>query len=124
MCNNTRLSQLLFIMAFIYFWGCANHLSLMVIDADTKEGLDDVSRELMRCWLRGLVSKGHGVLVATHDKEVIRCADRVITIQDCTLYESPGESSGEPASMPATSPSRDPTASATSGDGVVIWSIS
>ena len=28
---------------FIYFWGCANHLSLMVIDADTKEGLDDVS---------------------------------------------------------------------------------
>jgi len=76
---------------------------------EPSEGLDDVSRELMRCWLRGLVSKGHGVLVATHDKEVIRCADRVITIQDCTLYESPGESSGEPASMPATSPSKEPS---------------
>ena len=45
---------------------------------EPSEGLDEVARALLVNWLRALASNGHGVILATHDPEIILAADRVI----------------------------------------------
>ena len=73
------------------------------------EGLDESARALLAGWLRALASMGHGVLVATHDAEVIRCADRVVSVEGGMLTESTGESQGAPAQLPQPDGSSEPS---------------
>ena len=76
---------------------------------EPSEGLDESARALLAGWLRALASMGHGVLVATHDAEVIRCADRVVSVEGGMLTESTGESQGAPAQLPQPDGSSEPS---------------
>ncbi len=55
--------------------------SVVLLD-EPSEGLDQSSRALLLGWLRGLAERGHGILVATHDPEVITACDRIVTISE------------------------------------------
>ena len=83
--------------------------SRVVLLDEPSEGLDDGAKALLLGWLRGLASNGHGVLVATHDKDVISCADRHILIQGGVLAERAGESTGEPVELPNACPPKEPS---------------
>ena len=72
---------------------------MVVLLDEPSEGLDDTAKETLKGWLRALSSRGHGILVATHDKELSSCADRILTIEDKFLSETSGESSGEPSEL-------------------------
>ena len=49
---------------------------------EPSEGLDESARLLLVNWLRGLASRGHGIILATHDPEIILAADRVIRFDE------------------------------------------
>jgi ABC-type multidrug transport system ATPase subunit len=49
---------------------------------EPSEGLDEAARLLLVNWLRGLASRGHGIILATHDPEIILAADRVIRFDE------------------------------------------
>jgi len=83
--------------------------SRAVLLDEPSEGLDDGAKALLRGWLRGLASNGHGVLVATHDRDVIACADRLISIRGGVLDETTGESTGEPIALPNACPPAEPS---------------
>ena len=72
---------------------------MVVLLDEPSEGLDDTAKETLKGWLRALSSRDHGILVATHDKELSSCADRILTIEDKFLSETSGESSGEPSEL-------------------------
>ena len=93
--------------------------SRVVLLDEPSEGLDESGRALLAGWLRALARDGHSVLVATHDEGVVRCADRVLGIQDENLTESPGSSEGEPSRLPEPSQSID---SSTHGS-LIRWAI-
>ena len=67
---------------------------------EPSEGLDTASKNLLGGWIRAMARNGHGVIIATHDKEVIQWADRVLEVCDSSLKESPGESSGPELNLP------------------------
>lgn len=68
---------------------------------EPSEGLDESSRGLLVGWLRALAGRGHGILIATHDPEMIAACDRVVTISDSGSLESEGqESIAASASLP------------------------
>ncbi len=96
----------------------SDHPRAVLLD-EPSEGLDSSSKKLMRGWLRSLASIGHGVLVSTHDNEVVGCADRVITIRAQALSEAPGDPSDEFAELPIPCPSMDPSPIAS----LVKWGI-
>ena len=93
--------------------------SRVVLLDEPSEGLDESGRALLAGWLRALARDGHSVLVATHDEGVVRCADRVIGVQDGNLTESSGSSEGEPSRLPEPSQSIDPS---THGS-LIRWAI-
>ena len=93
--------------------------SRVVLLDEPSEGLDESGRALLVGWLRALARDGHSVLVATHDEGVVRCADRVLGVQDENLTESPGSSEGEPSRLPEPSQSID---SSTHGS-LIRWAI-
>ena len=93
--------------------------SRVVLLDEPSEGLDESGRVLLAGWLRALARDGHSVLVATHDEGVVRCADRVLGVQDENLTESPGSSEGEPSRLPEPSQSID---SSTHGS-LIRWAI-
>ncbi len=49
---------------------------------EPSEGLDDNARLLLANWLRALASRGHGIILATHDSKIISTADRVIRFDE------------------------------------------
>jgi ABC-type multidrug transport system ATPase subunit len=49
---------------------------------EPSEGLDESGIILLVNWLRALASKGHGVMLATHDPRIILAADRVIRFDE------------------------------------------
>jgi len=55
-----------------------SHTPRTVLLDEPSEGLDDSARLLLVNWLRALASKGHGIMLATHDPRIILAADRVI----------------------------------------------
>ena len=91
----------------------------VVLLDEPSEGLDDSAKETLKGWIRALSSRKHGILVATHDKGLSSCADRILTIEDGLLSESPGESSGEPSHLPATIQSSEQRAISS----LIRWSI-
>ena len=93
--------------------------SRVVLLDEPSEGLDESGRALLAGWLRALARDGHSVLVATHDEGVVRCADRVLGVQNENLTESPGSSEGEPSRLPEPSQSID---SSTHGS-LIRWAI-
>ena len=61
--------------------------SVVLLD-EPSEGLDQSSRGLLLGWLRALAERGHGILVATHDPEVITACDRIVTIGESSELTS------------------------------------
>ncbi|HII13405.1 MAG TPA: ATP-binding cassette domain-containing protein, partial [Candidatus Thalassarchaeaceae archaeon] len=49
---------------------------------EPSEGLDESARELLVDWLRALASKGHGVILATHDPQIMLAADRIMEFDE------------------------------------------
>ena len=61
--------------------------SVVLLD-EPSEGLDKSSRGLLLGWLRALAQRGHGILVATHDPEVITACDKIVTISETSELTS------------------------------------
>ena len=79
--------------------------SVVLLD-EPSEGLDQSSRGQLLGWLRALAMRGHGVLVATHDPEVITACDRTITISETSeLTSKVQESNLEHTNLPDSSAS-------------------
>ena len=88
--------------------------SVVLLD-EPSEGLDQSSRGLLLGWLRALAMRGHGILVATHDPEIITACDRTVTISETSeLTIKIQESNLEHANLP------DPSA-AESHRELVAW---
>ena len=52
--------------------------SRVVLLDEPSEGLDKSAKLLLINWLRALISRGHGIIVATHDSDLISIADRIL----------------------------------------------
>ena len=91
---------------------------LVLLD-EPSEGLDEDSKSILVGWIRALAERKHGIIVATHDRDVSSCADRVVTIEHSTLKETPGESFGEAEEIPIASQNvaRNPISS------LISWSF-
>ena len=77
--------------------------SVVLLD-EPSEGLDQSSRGLLLGWLRALAERGHGILVATHDPEVITACDRIVTISETSeLTSKVQQSKLEIANLPEPS---------------------
>jgi len=76
---------------------------------EPSEGLDGSAKETLVGWLRALSSRNHGVVFATHDADLIKCADRVLSIKDGHFSEETGESSGDPCELPEACVSEEPS---------------
>ena len=88
--------------------------SVVLLD-EPSEGLDQSSRGLLLGWLRALAERGHGILVATHDPEVITACDRIVTISETSeLTSKVQQSKLEIANLPEPS-------SAESNMELVAW---
>ena len=88
--------------------------SVVLLD-EPSEGLDQSSRGQLLGWLRALAMRGHGVLVATHDPEVITACDRTVTISETSeLTSKVQESNLEHTNLP------DPSTSEHHGE-LVAW---
>ncbi|HIG33570.1 MAG TPA: ABC transporter ATP-binding protein [Candidatus Poseidoniales archaeon] len=79
----------------------------VVLLDEPSEGLDESAKVTLRGWVRALSSMNHAILMATHDKELSSCADRVLVIEDKSLSEVPGDSSGEPSKLPGIGQTSD-----------------
>ena len=55
--------------------------SVILLD-EPSEGLDESSRGLLLRWLRSLAGRGHAILVATHDPELVTACDRLLIISE------------------------------------------
>ena len=86
---------------------------------EPSEGLDDSAKQTLKGWIRALSSMNHGILVATHDKELSSCADRILTIEDKILSETPGESYGETSELPGIGQSSEQSTIAS----LIRWSM-
>ena len=74
--------------------------SVVLLD-EPSEGLDQSSRALLLGWLRALAERGHGILVATHDPEVITACDRIVNIGETSeLTSNVQQSNLEHANLP------------------------
>ncbi len=80
---------------------------IVVLLDEPSEGLDKSAKRTLREWIRALSSRGHAILMATHDAEISTCADRIITVREGFLEESPGESSGKSCPLPQSCPESD-----------------
>ena len=79
--------------------------SVVLLD-EPSEGLDQSSRALLLGWLRGLAERGHGILVATHDPEIITACNRIATISETSELTSRVQDSNlETANLPEPSAS-------------------
>ncbi len=96
----------------------SEHPRVVLLD-EPSEGLDDSSKATLRGWIKALAERRHGILIATHDKEISSCADRVIRIENSTFIETKGESLGEPHNIPETCPEegQNPISS------LILWSF-
>ncbi len=77
----------------------SNSPRVVLLD-EPSEGLDDSAKDTLIRWIRTLSSRNHAILMATHDKDISSCADRVLTIHEGSIEEIPGESSGEHSHLP------------------------
>lgn len=56
--------------------------SRVVLLDEPSEGLDKSAKLLLINWLRALIQRGHGIIVATHDIDLISSADRTLSFAD------------------------------------------
>ncbi len=64
-------------------------------------GLDKTARILFINWIKTMASRGHGIIIATHNNDVIKCANRIIKIgKNGKIKESIGKSEGAIVEIP------------------------
>ena len=56
--------------------------SRVVLLDEPSEGLDKSAKLLLINWLRALILRGHGIVIATHDSDLISIANRTLTFAD------------------------------------------
>mgnify|MGYP001591120239 CR=1 FL=1 len=54
-------------------------------------GLDEASVSRLSGLVRDIADGGHGILIASHNSEIIACADRVITFDDSIVETAPSD---------------------------------
>ena len=62
----------------------SNEPRLVLLD-EANEGLDERSKSALIIHLKSLSSAGHGILLASHDKELLSHSDRKISWQGLSL---------------------------------------
>tara|TARA_Y100001970_G_scaffold91761_1_gene115749 strand:+ start:558 stop:1976 length:1419 start_codon:yes stop_codon:yes gene_type:complete len=82
--------------------------SVALLD-EPSEGLDSVARITLSNWLGELSSRGHAIVMATHDHEFISKSTRVITIESGSISERPGEGNNDSAKLPNPSTVVEPS---------------
>ena len=68
---------------------------LLVLDEPTR-GLDADSARALGELLRGYAADGAGVLVATHDRRILACADRILLLERGRIHERPPQREPRP----------------------------
>ena len=61
---------------------------IMILLDEPDDGLDNSSREALVIHLKSLAGAGHGILMASHDEELISHSDRKISWQGSKTIES------------------------------------
>ena len=56
--------------------------SRVVLLDEPSEGLDKSAKLLLINWLKALILRGHGIVIATHDSDLISIANRTLTFTD------------------------------------------
>jgi ABC-type multidrug transport system ATPase subunit len=70
--------------------------SMVVLLDEPSEGLDNEACKILANWIKTISSRGHGVIFTSHDSNLIKCADRIIELEENQLIvEKLGESTGE-----------------------------
>ena len=82
--------------------------SVALLD-EPSEGLDSVARKTLSSWIGELSSRGHAVIIATHDPELIAESTRVISIDSGSISESRGKGPKGSAKLPDACPMREPS---------------
>ena len=87
---------------------------------EPSEGLDDEACDILTNWIRTLASRGNGIIFTSHDSDLIKCADRIIKLEESKpIIESLGKSSG----MIVTMVESEVSAKQVSAKSLVNWSI-
>ncbi len=82
--------------------------SVALLD-EPSEGLDSVARTTLSNWIGELSSRGHAIVMATHDQEFISKSTRIVTIESGSISERPGEGNNDSAKLPGPSTAVDPS---------------
>lgn len=82
--------------------------SVALLD-EPSEGLDSAARKTLSSWIGELSSRGHAVIIATHDQELITESTRVISIDSGSISESRGKGPTGSAKLPDACPMHDPS---------------
>ncbi len=59
----------------------SNSPRVILLD-EPSEGLDESAKNLLINWLRSLTSRGHGIIIATHDPDLISSSNRIVRFED------------------------------------------
>ncbi|MFQ3344520.1 MAG: ATP-binding cassette domain-containing protein [Candidatus Poseidoniales archaeon] len=82
---------------------------IIILLDEPSVGLDESARKIFINWIRTISSKGHGIIVSSHNEEIMKCADRLIKInKEGTITESKGKSQGEIVNIPFGSSENNP----------------
>ena len=73
---------------------------IVVLLDEPSEGLDDEACNILTNWIRTIASRGNGIIFTSHDSDLIKCADRIIKLEENKpITESSGKSSGAIVTM-------------------------
>ena len=82
--------------------------SVSLLD-EPSEGLDSAARLTLSNWIGELSSRGHAIVMATHDQELISESTRIISIQSGSISETAGEGRTGLAELPSACPKVEPS---------------
>ena len=82
--------------------------SVALLD-EPSEGLDSVARSTLSNWIGALSSRGHAIVMATHDQEFISESTRIISIESGSISEQAGAGHSGLAKLPSPSHKIEPS---------------
>ena len=59
-----------------------SNIPRVILLDEPSEGLDESAKNLLINWLRSLTSRGHGIIIATHDPDLISSSNRIVRFED------------------------------------------